>query len=304
LTAISNHNGEISNEVRLIYVTQQETELPIYFRYCPGNVIDSTTVTRTMAELKANNLSVKFAILDAGYYTEENIREFYKTGISFISRLKENLKLYKNIIAENRSDIEKKENFISYNGRYVYIKCVECEVVSDHKGYAYIGLDIDRKSSEARKLFRRAKDKKMNDEDVFDKMSSQGVFILVSSRRIAKNPLYYTRQQIEQIFDVCKNYADLLPVRVQNEDTFRGHLLLTFMASVVIKKIQDRLLDTVYNPISMFKNLRNQKCKVYDDVVITTEAFKKANDCYKLFGITCPAEIQPAEVVVRKNPGN
>jgi hypothetical protein len=32
LTAVSNHNGEISNEVRLIYVVQQETGLPIYFR--------------------------------------------------------------------------------------------------------------------------------------------------------------------------------------------------------------------------------------------------------------------------------
>jgi hypothetical protein len=40
LTAISNHNGEISNEARLIYVTRQESGLPIYFRYCPGNVID------------------------------------------------------------------------------------------------------------------------------------------------------------------------------------------------------------------------------------------------------------------------
>jgi hypothetical protein len=36
LTAISNHNGEISNEIRLIYVTQQETGLPIYFRYGQG----------------------------------------------------------------------------------------------------------------------------------------------------------------------------------------------------------------------------------------------------------------------------
>ena len=30
LTAISNHNGEISEEVRLIYVVQQGTRLPIY----------------------------------------------------------------------------------------------------------------------------------------------------------------------------------------------------------------------------------------------------------------------------------
>jgi hypothetical protein len=43
-TAVSNHNGVISNEVRLIYVSQLETGIPIYFRYCPGNVIDVSTL--------------------------------------------------------------------------------------------------------------------------------------------------------------------------------------------------------------------------------------------------------------------
>lgn len=30
-------------------------------------------------------------------------------------------------------------------------------------------------------------------------------------------PMYYTRQQVEQVFDISKNYADLLPIRVQSE---------------------------------------------------------------------------------------
>ena len=35
-------------------------------------------------------------------------------------------------------------------------------------------------------------------------------------------PLYYTRQQIEQVFDISKNYAEILPLRVHSEETFRG----------------------------------------------------------------------------------
>jgi transposase len=239
-------------------------------------------------------VNTKFAILDAGYYDDGNVEMMYSHGISFVTRLRENRRLYKLIAAEHVSDIECRENIVSYNGRYAYVKCVECELAGGHGAYAYVCLDIDRKSNESRKLFQRAKAEKMKDKEVFDKMTSQGVFMLVSSRRIAKEkilPTYYMRQQIEQIFDIGKNYADLLPLRVQNEDTFRGHLLLTFIASVVVKKIQDRLKDTVYNPISLFMNLRNQKCKVYDDKVITQEAFRKANDSYKLFKITCPVEI-------------
>jgi hypothetical protein len=294
LTTISNHNGEISNEVRLIYVTQQETGLPIYFRYCQGNIIDVSTLTRTILELRESGVNTKFAILDAGYYSSDNIASLYESKVSFLTRLRENLKLYQDLIREHLPAIETKENFVRYNNRYAYIKCVECELMKGGKAYAFIGLDIDRKNSESRKLFQRAKGDKLRDSDVYDRMSSQGAFILVSSRWIARDrilPTYYMRQQIEQLFDIGKNYADMLPLRVQNEDTFRGHLLMTFIASAVVKQLQDDLKDTAYNPISVFMNLRNQKCKVYEHCIIVQEAFKKANDIYKHFKIQCPIEI-------------
>jgi hypothetical protein len=293
LTAISNHNGEISNEVRLIYVVQQKTGLPLYFRYCPGNVIDATTLIRCLEELKAQGINVKHAILDAGYYTDENIRELFDNNISFITRLKGNLTAYKDLVREHLGSLESKENLVEYNGRYVYLKCVPI-MLNGHNAYAYVGLDIERKSSESRKTFRRAKDRNMDTNQVFDTIASQGVFIIAASRRIETNsllPLYYTRQQIEQVFDIGKNYAEMLPLRVQTEETFRGHLLLTFIVTVLMKLLQDALLKTAYNPISVFLNLRNQKCKVFSGKIVTQEAFKKANDIYKLFKIKCPTAI-------------
>ena len=294
LTAISNHNGEISDEVRLIYVVHQKTGLPIYFRYCAGNIIDASTLIRCVEELKALGVDVNFAILDAGYYTNGNIRELSERKISFISRMKENYVLYKELVAAHLATLSEKENLVEYNGRYVYLKCIECEVEGHHV-YAYVGLDIERKSSEAQRTFKRASANKMSARQVFDAMERQGVFILIASRRIAKTkvlPLYYTRQQIEQVFDIGKNYADMLPIRIHSEETFRGHLLLTFIATVIIKQIQDSVAKTAITPLSLFQNLRNQKCKVYDDRVITMEAFKKANDCYKHFGLKCPVLIQ------------
>ena len=294
LTAINNHNGEISNEVRLIYVVQQHTGYPIYFRYCPGNVIDTTTLIRCLEELKAQGINVKFAIVDAGYYTEENLRELFENRISFITRLKANLVIYKNLIKEHLCSLETKENLVEYNGRYVYLKCVPLKLYGS-SAYAYIGLDIERKSSESRQTFLRAKDRKMNANQVFDTITSQGVFIIVSSRRIATTkllPLYYTKNQIEQIFDIGKNYADMLPLRVQKEEIFRGHLLLTFIVTVIMKQLQDALLKTAFNPLSALQNLRNQKCKVFADKIITFEAFKKVNDIYRLLKIECPVVIQ------------
>jgi transposase len=140
-------------------------------------------------------------------------------------------------------------------------------------------------------MFLKATNDGLTDKEVYNRITEQGFFVLVSSKRFKTSeilPMCFTRQQIEQVFDIGKNYARLIPLRVQNEDTFRGHLLLTFIATIIIKKIQDSLKNSVYNPISLFLNMRNQKCKVFPDRIITQEAFKKANDCYKLLNIKCP----------------
>ena len=288
LTAINNHNGQISNETRLIYVVQQGTNLPLYFRYVAGNIIDVSTLTKTLLELKALGINTKFAILDAGYLTEENIRELFDSKISFVSRLRSNWVLYKKIVASHLSTLRCEENFVCYNARYVYIKRVECEIVSGCRGYAYLGLDMARFSLESSKLFERAGRRDFSVADVHKKMSMQGLFVLVSTRPIARDkilPLYYMRQQVEQVFDVCKNNVNLLPLRVQCEDTLRGHLLLAFIAAVFFRRFQGDLAGFDVTPECALLALRNQKCKVFDGYVLTMEAAKRANDVYKRFKI-------------------
>jgi hypothetical protein len=294
LTAVSNHNGEISNEVRLIYVTDQKTGMPIFFRYCPGNVVDVSTLTRTIRELKAHGVNTKLAILDAGYYSDENIRTLFDENIAFVTRLKENRKLYKSLVADHIPGIESKKNIVGYNGRYAYIKRVKCELMEGYMAYAYVGLDIERKAIETKKLFVKAMKESLTDGEVFDRLTTQGRFILVSSMRLNTAeilPLYYTRQQIEQVFDIGKNYAHMIPLCIQSETTFRGHMLLSFIATAIIKKIQDRVKSSAYNPTSLFMNMRNQKCKVFENYVLTSEPVKKMNDCYNLLGIECPEKI-------------
>jgi hypothetical protein len=288
LTAVSNHNGQISNETRLIYVVQRGTNLPLYFRYVAGNIIDVSTLTKTVLELKALGINTKFAILDAGYLTDENTKEMFDAGISFVTRMRENRRLYKEIVAEHLPTLRSEENFVSYNTRYAYIKRIECEPIPGRRAYAYLGLDLSMSSFESAKLFERAGKSHMSDVQVHKKMRTHGVFILLSTRPVARDeilPLYYTRQQIEQVFDLCKNNTNLLPLRVQSEDTLRGHLLLAFAASVVCKKLQEDLKDAECTPENALLALRNHKCKVFDDHVLTMEAAKRANYIYKKFKI-------------------
>ena len=142
-------------------------------------------------------------------------------------------------------------------------------------------------------------DDKLPLEDADKQMSKLGVFMIISSEDIKTEeilPLYYTRQQIEQVFDIGKNNADLLPLRVQNEDTFRGHLMITFLATVILQKLQrdiiakSRKKDKI-NPEGALMALRSQKCKVYTDEIVPQEAVKNINDVYKIFKIDCPTAI-------------
>ena len=288
LTAVSCHNGQISNEVRLIYVVQQGTNLPLYFRYVAGNIIDVSTLTKTILELKAQNINTRFAILDAGYLTKENTEELLRNKISFVTRMRENSSLYQKLVEEHLPTLCSEENLVSYNSRYIYLKRIECELLPGRKGYAYLGMDLAMRSMEASKLFENAGSMKLTEAQVHQQLRRKGVFVLVATRPVAKEkilPLYYTRQQIEQVFDISKNNTNLLPLRVHDEDTFRGHLLLSFVAAIICKKLQDDLKETAFTPENALLALRNHKCKVFESEVITMEATKKANTLYKKFRI-------------------
>lgn len=298
ITQLNNHNGEISMEVRLIYVIDQHNGMPVYFRYCPGNIIDVSTLCATMAELSQYHVSVDQAIVDAGYFSEDNINELYDSKIHFVTRLAPNRKIFKEAAAKVLPDIMSAEHAIRYGNRLVYIKKVEMDIYG-HTGYVYVGIDMDSRNQQYKRTMFHAIDDKLTPEETEARMSKLGMFAILSSdcmENTAILPLYYTRQQVEQVFDIGKNNADLLPLRIQNEDTFRGHLMLTFIATAIFQRLQRDILakrkkkDKI-NPEGALMKLRNQKCKVYERNIIPQEPVKEVNEVYKLLSINYPTMI-------------
>jgi Fe-S cluster assembly iron-binding protein IscA len=298
VTQISNHNGDISLEARLIYVIDRVTGMPIYFRYCPGNIVDVTTLCTTLAELRQYSIAIDYAIVDAGYCSEDNILELYENHVRFLTRLAPNRTLFKDVAKEHLPSLMTSANALKYGNRLLYMKKVSVKLYGN-AGFAYIGVDVDSKNQQMKRAAFAAIDDKLPPEEADVRMSKLGVFMIISSEDIETAkilPLYYTRQQIEQVFDLTKNNADLLPLRIQNEDTFRGHLMITFLATVLLQKLQRDIIakskkkDKI-NPEGALMILRNQKCKVYSNAVVPQEAFKHINDIYKMFEIKCPTFI-------------
>jgi transposase len=87
LTTVNNHNGLISNEIRLIFVVERNSGYPIYYRSVLGNIIDVTTLNMVITELQKYNIKVDRAILGAGYYSENNIKLLIDNNIPFMTRM-------------------------------------------------------------------------------------------------------------------------------------------------------------------------------------------------------------------------
>jgi transposase len=311
ISQVNNHNGDISLEIRLIYVIDRRNGMPLYFRYCPGNIVDVSTLCTTIAELSQYRVNIEYVIVDAGYFSEANIRELFENKIHFVTRLAPNRTIYKNIAANQLGDIISAKYAIRYGGRLVYMKKVKINVCG-HEGHAYVGVDMDSRNTQVKNKMFRFMDDKLPSDEIDQRISGLGVFMLISSDDMDINdilPLYYTRQQVEQVFDITKNNADMLPLRTQNEDTFRGHLMLTFLATAVIQKLQRDILykrkkSDKTNPEGAFLKLRNQKCKVYDSVIIPQEPVKELNDIYKLLDIASPTSIFIPSFCSWNSPGN
>jgi hypothetical protein len=294
LTAINNHGGEISNEARLVLVLDRVSGMPVYFRYVAGNIVDVSTLKTTLSEVAAYGIDVGHAVVDAGYYSEKNIRAFQESKISFVMRMVPNRKKYKELVSEHAGDIEDAKYLVKYRDRFVYIKRVEIDLFGK-TGYAYVAEDMDRKHDEVKKYIRGALDNNdVSPEDMNAEIQQKGLFILVASDPIETGdilPLYYTRQAIEQVFDIGKNAADLLPLRVHGLEAFRGHLLLSFLTSAVYIMINKMLKKSDVCAIGAYRILRNLKCKVFDTVIVVQEANRKMNDIAKMVKLDFPINI-------------
>jgi transposase len=278
LTAVGYHGGNIENETRLLMVVDKENAQPLYFRYMAGNIVDVTTLETTVKEIKAMGVDANYALLDAGYYSEDNIKSLYASNISFLIRLPANRTLFADMIEQTSSTIELPANRIIYGERVLFVQKAAVTLYGEHLAFAYVCCDIKRRADEKVKLLRETKDDGLSDDEIARKLKRAGMFVLLSASDVPTSeilPLYYLRQSAEQIFQIGKSRADMLPIRVHSEAAFRGVLFLNFLSIVLYINFREQIPNNV-TVEAAFKELRNLMCKVYDDdSILSREPNKK-----------------------------
>ena len=199
--------------------------------------------------------------------------------------------------------MESRINLVKYRDRVLYIKRVDSDLYG-YNGYTYVALDVDRKYSEFRSYILNKYDETgLTDEDYNSAIENMGVFMLISSEKMDISdvlPIYYQRQEIEQMFDIAKNNTEILPLRVHDLQSFRGHLLVSFIG-IAAYTIADKLLaNSKYSLMSALNLLRNLKISVFDRNAVVQELTKKMKEVVKYFGVVIPYTIPCGE----KTSGN
>ena len=298
LPNVSNHNGKISNEVRMVSAVQRDSGYPLIFRAIPGNINDVSTLSTTITTLGEYSVNTDFTLLDAGYVSDKNIDKLYEANIDFVARLPEKLKnLHKSIVESGISDLKTSNNLIEFMGRFVYVKEVECRVgTKQNTAYAFLCYDVAAASDENDKTIANAKKlskKKLKEKhsDFHKIFESSGIFIILSSLPFKREEIlnvYYNRLIVEQYFDLGKGLSRLIPLRVHSEDRVLGHLLLCQIAATINLYVQKTLELSYNNSVELYLGLRNQKCTVYSTRIITNEVQSSATILYDKFKIKYP----------------
>jgi hypothetical protein len=294
ITALNNHNGEINNEIRLIYVVDKKSKLPIYFRYVAGNIIDNSTLINTINMLAAYKIEVELVITEAGYTSSNNLSELVASNISFITKMTKNRKEYKELMEIHGTNLKLGENAVTYGDRVLYGKKVTVNLYGKNL-FAYLMLDIQKAMEDEKHIVQ----KYVNESDklhlIDENINLSGKFILLSTDNYDIKdilPLYYTRQEIEQVFDVSKTYASILPLRGHSEETIRGILMISFIATIIYSSINFKLFNSKYCANLAMYIMKRLHIEIFDSSKIVKELDKDQNQIFKLLGLDCPFTVE------------
>ncbi len=281
----------VDQKVGCLMLVDKISKLPIYFRAIPGEIADVSTLKITIDQITRLGLKPESAVLDAGYFSEDNIVYLCEEGINFVTRMPRSRKQFKSLI-DGISIMDVRANAVQYGKRAVFIKSQEIKLY-DQTMFAHIILDPYKKAKDTEQLLSESFENEESEENTNSSMKYCGYLILISRCQLSKEevlPTYYSRQLIEQVFGFAKSNNSILPLRVHSDQSIQGYLLLVFLSLVVFVMMRQKLQPkfTVEQALLI---LRNLKAKVYEAEAIVMEPNKKSKDITKLLNIIMPTSV-------------
>jgi len=289
LTVWGYHDEQIDKQIKLLLAVDKNSKMPLFFRYLPGSIADVSSLKTTINELKMHNIANYCSIMDAGFFSEDNLVMLQKEKINFIIRLPAGRLLYKQLINEQMYDLEQTKHAVRYGKRALYIKKINTHIFQQNV-FVYIIQDPERKGRETTKTLLQFVDEKDANQDIDSVLKTRGIMMLISSFDVDTKEIlsyYYARQAAEQLFNYAKEDLKILPLRVHKEESLRGYLLYIFATLIAHTQIR-KSLTAKYTVEEAMLALRNIKAKIYENQAIITEPTKIQKQILEQLNIIVP----------------
>jgi hypothetical protein len=304
LTSVNNYNVDTNNDLKLIFVIDKNTKIPIYFKYITENITDNYTLINTKNELLAYDLNIESIIMDAEYCSFNNLSQLTKNNLSIITRMPANRKEYIQLMGEYGADLKQPQNAIAFGDRGLFGKKVEINMFGGIQ-YVYIMLDIQKEYNETLKSMKKYVKEEDKDVQLLEKnIYSAGKFILISSKNYEIKEiiqLYYTRQAIQQLFDISKNYYGIMPLTDYNKEIIRGILLISFVATVVYSYLSHVLSDSTTTVNGALYVMRNLLIKLYQSTKVLEDLTKEQKNIFEILNLEYPFPLE-SDNTLQKEP--
>ena len=276
-------------QVRILYIFDRTSFMPVFYRMVPGNITDKIALKETVAASGCKNCLV---IADKGFYSKKNVSFLMENGMQYILPLQYNTRLIPDEFACNIDD-HKFDGCFIYKGRNIWHKTLDCGI-NGNKVYIFRD-DKRRLQAEVNFMLQKEADyERMEDTSIFDD-PRRGMFAFVSNTGDSAKQIYLSykeRWDVEQCFDYLKNTVQLhSPYKHSNADleawAFINHISLLYFYGIV-KVLRDTGLAEIYSPadiLAIGKNIYRVREHYHASDHRLSEISKRDNDLLHAIGI-------------------
>ncbi len=115
-----NKDGDDTDQINVLFVTDQNTGMPVYYRTYSGQIPDASTIKfflQKNARIKLEENAVFIA--DKGYSSIINLHRFYQSKASFLLNMRTSYSMCKNFVRENIIELNDPCNYVPSIGNSV-----------------------------------------------------------------------------------------------------------------------------------------------------------------------------------------
>jgi hypothetical protein len=159
------HNKEHDRleQVNLLMVFDQDTDVPVFYRTLRGNITDVRTLENTLHDLRGVGIEGASLVLDRGFYSEDNVKTLLKKRYPFTIGTKSSLSFVMKAIKQTRKSML---SFDSYDEEHkvfhavvpvVYAVPVRGRGPNSRTAYLHLYCSKEREADESAALMKRLK---------------------------------------------------------------------------------------------------------------------------------------------------